>query len=141
MLTVHDVRHLAEDKSKVNRDIYKELLRMCYRKIRTKIQLDKKTKSVEFVLPPFIIGKPVYNTAHAVRYITDALRKGGFRTEVLEEGRVVLVMWGRDRTDRTDKTVVQKTTSFSQPPTKEHGDHKQNGGSGRRKERVHEPDR
>lgn len=131
MLTVQDVKHMAVDKSKINRDIYKELLHMCYRKIRAKIQMDKKTKSVEFVLPPFIIGKPVYNTRHATRYIIDSLHKGGFRTEVIEDGRLIRVAWGR--------THVQKTTPFSQPST--NGDHEQDGGARGRKERVHEPNR
>jgi len=91
--TVNDVQKIVTEKSQTNRETYKELLGLCERKIRHAISFDKRAKSTTFVLPPFIIGKPVYNKDHAVRYIVEKLARGGFKATAKDDNHSIFIEW------------------------------------------------
>ena len=95
--TVDDVRKIVTEKSQTNRETYRELFGLCERKIKHTISFDKKAKNVTFVLPPFIIGKPVYNRDHAVRYIVEKLARGGFRASAKDENRSIFIDWKKKK--------------------------------------------
>ena len=95
--TVDEVQKIISEKSKTNRETYKEILGLCERKIRHTIEFDKRAKDVTFVLPPFIIGKPVYNKDHAVRYIVDKLVRGGFKATPKDENHSIFIEWKKKK--------------------------------------------
>jgi len=95
--TVDDVKKIVTEKSQTNRETYRELLGLCERKIRHTISFDKRAKGVTFVLPPFIIGKPVYNKDHAVRYIVEKLIRGGFQATARNENHSILIEWKKKK--------------------------------------------
>jgi len=105
--TVGDVKKLVDEKSQANRTIYKELLDMCHKRIKTSVERNKRATEVTFVLPPFIVGKPVFNKDHAVRYIVDKLKLGGFRAEPRSENHAVHVSWNVGRPKPKKKTAVK----------------------------------
>jgi hypothetical protein len=93
LFTVDDAKKIVVEKSNVNRETYKEILELCYRRIRSKINADKKSREVVFVLPPFIVGKPVYNKDHAVRYIVGKLKHGGFKAVPENDNCSIRITW------------------------------------------------
>lgn len=114
--TVGDVKKLVDEKSQANRMIYRELLDMCHRRIKTRVEQDKRATEVTFVLPPFIVGKPVFNKDHAIRYIVDKLKLGGFRAEPRSENHAVYVSW--DVIGRRKKKPAAAPAAAAAPASK-----------------------
>lgn len=94
LLTVNEIQGMVKEKAERNKETYKQLLQMCYNKIKRAVDKDRRTKSLTFVLPPFLLGQPLYNMAHAVRYIIEKLERGGFTASpVLQNG--IFIEWGK----------------------------------------------
>jgi hypothetical protein len=109
LLTVNEVFGIADKKAERNREMYKELLEMCYKKIKRKAK-DNKCRSVTFVLPPFLIGKPLYNKDHALRYIKEKLRRGGFHAETMGDS-AIYIEWKREHKEPDAKKPPPSTSN------------------------------
>lgn len=104
-LTVDDVRQIRAQKAGVNHATYKTI----YNNIETAItrRAARGDTSLEYVVPPFIPGRPMYQLDHAIRYCREKLHLNGFNVSV-KDGDVLLVDW---------KPPPQTTTGKpSQPP-------------------------
>ena len=93
LFTVEDANKIVHEKAAVNRETYKQVLELCYKRIRATLKNDKTAREVVFVLPPFIVGKPVYNKDHAVRYIVGKLKHGGFKATPENDNRSIRIRW------------------------------------------------
>lgn len=89
MVTADEARQLRSKKGTINHETYK----MIYGKIQNKIQLSasKGKTSIEYVVPPFLPGRPMFSVDHAVRYNRDKLRYNGFTVDVVDD--VLLIDW------------------------------------------------
>ena len=76
MLRVEDLHHSRRQRASVNHESYKQLLHKLYARIRHRASLD--FTEVAYTIPPIIPGRPIYSQAHAARYMTEKLEKGGF---------------------------------------------------------------
>jgi hypothetical protein len=76
MLRVEDLHHSRRQRASVNHESYKQLLHKLYARIRHRASLD--FTEVAYTIPPLIPGRPIYSQAHAARYMTEKLEKGGF---------------------------------------------------------------
>lgn len=93
MLTVDDLRQQREDRSRVNHETYKRLFNQLTDRVRARAQ--NRGTSLVWLVPPFVLGRPLYNPAHAARYISEKLERGGFTVhEAHGEGvHVLYVTW------------------------------------------------
>lgn len=105
MLTVDDVLSIKLEKARRNHETYKELLRKCYDKIKQ--AAEAAATHTTYSLPAFIIDRPSYTMQHAMRYIVDKLRLGGFNVTVLGENRLH-VDWSTAVAALTPKRTVRK---------------------------------
>lgn len=77
MLTVDELRRQRLARARVNHETYKMLFGQASDRVRARA--NNKGTDLVWVVPPFVMGRPLYDPAHAARYVSDKLRSGGFR--------------------------------------------------------------
>ena len=89
-LTVDDVRQIRAQKAGVNHATYKTI----YNSIETAItrRAARGDTSIDYVVPPFIPGRPMYQLDHAIRYCREKLHLNGFHVSV-KDSDVLLIDW------------------------------------------------
>ena len=83
-LTVGEVRAIRTQRAQVNHETYKTILARAYERIKRRAGAN--FSCLDFPVPPFVPGRPVFAHAHAVRYVTEKLRRGGFGVEDRGDG-------------------------------------------------------
>jgi hypothetical protein len=120
MLTVGDVRDIRVQRAQVNHETYKSIVLRLYERIKRRAAAG--FTSLEFAVPPFVPGRPVFEHAHAVRYATEKLQRGGFGVKDTGGG-MLEVDWAHDpsapaarpkptkpRDDASDESIRPKST-------------------------------
>lgn len=89
MVTAEEARRLRVTKGSVNHETYKGI----YAKIqnRIKVAAARGDTSIQYRIPPFVPGRPIYDITHALRYNRDKLKLAGFR--VVETEDVLGIDW------------------------------------------------
>jgi hypothetical protein len=89
MVTAEEARRLRVTKGSVNHETYKGI----YAKIqnRIKVAAARGDTSIQYRIPPFVPGRPMYDITHALRYNRDKLKLAGFR--VVETEDVLGIDW------------------------------------------------
>ena len=105
MLKINELN--AKDKARAmeNHITYKMLYEKCANHIRRRHALGH--RSTTWMVDGIVIGRPVYTYEHALRYIVEKLRKGGFTAYIDQETYEIVVSW--------DKTKKRDSTSSSDP--------------------------
>lgn len=80
MLTVEELQGHRQARATVNHDTYKQLWHQVQGTIRTRAA--NNFKDLLWQIPPLVPGRPVFNAAHAARYVSEKLRLGGFVVSV-----------------------------------------------------------
>ena len=106
MLTVDEVRKIRLDKARVNHETYKGILAQVYTRIRQVATMHG--VSLVARVPHLVPGRPVFNPAHAERYVTEKLRLGGFDVSPLGGGLLAVQWTVKDRKDRQDRRKDRK---------------------------------
>lgn len=86
MLTADDVRDIRIRRAKVNHETYKQLYEGVCRRIKSRAQYHPDQTDMWHQVPPLVVGRPIYHHDHAARYITEKLRRYGFRVEQVGHG-------------------------------------------------------
>jgi hypothetical protein len=84
------VQQFRIKKARVNHETYKQLYTALHDRIKRRASTN--VTHLLYVVPPIVPGRPVYDPIHAARYITDKLRRGGFRVESAQ-GHVLFIDW------------------------------------------------
>ena len=90
MLRVSELSKDKSEKTKRNRALYKSLLQDCYKRIKN--ANSSGATHTTYTLRPISLGMPLYNVHHAIMYITNRLKKGGFDVYALHTNSV-FVTW------------------------------------------------
>lgn len=88
-----DVTDVRLEKARKNHAIYKDLYQKCSERI---IKTCKKKSTtgefyVNFIISPFIPGKPLIDTRRAARYVGDKLERQGFRVRALHQDPMTML--------------------------------------------------
>ena len=106
VLTAAEVRAGNRERSNVNHATYKLIYgRMCTA-IREFTRLHPRETTYFYATPPIILGRPLYDVAHAVRYCVEKSARHGFRTQVVGDAGILL--------DWTPTPVVRKPAAIVQ---------------------------
>ena len=81
MLNAEDLLREQKDRKKKTKQIYKDILENCYKKI--KLMNNKNQTSTVFRLQIIQIGYPLYDIIYAAKYIKHKLTKGGFKVTII----------------------------------------------------------
>lgn len=88
---VSDVQQIRVKRGRVNHETYRQLYASLHDRIKRRAAANG--TNLTYQVPPFVIGRPVYTPSHAVRYVSDKLRRGGFGVTVLADGMTLFIDW------------------------------------------------
>jgi hypothetical protein len=113
LLTADEVNGVRARRASVNHETYKVILQRVYDRIRHQAAMNR--SDLAYALPAIVPGRPVYDAAHAMRYVTDKLRLGGF--EVATDGPMIYASWkpARQATPVRDTATTPKKPKPKKP--------------------------
>lgn len=114
MFTVSSLVQPDLARASVNHETYKQLWQNCVNHIRRRH--GARCGDALWQVPEHVLGRPPYTHAHAVRYVSEKLRAGGFDVKVMEAG-IIHVNWARQVTKHVAKKV-QESARSDMPPRK-----------------------
>ena len=88
MLNANDLYKERNEIKNKSKQIYKDLLDKCYKKIRN-ANLNKQTKII-FRLQVIHLDKPLYDLNYAQEYIIRRLKKGNFRVHPISQCKIFI---------------------------------------------------
>lgn len=91
-MRIEDVHAIQLRRAQVNHETYKGLFEACCSRIRRRALLPKAPQHVHYAVPPFVWGRPPFKHSHALRYVSEKLRRNGFDVSESAPG-VLLVQW------------------------------------------------
>lgn len=106
VLTAAEVRASNRERSNVNHATYKLIYgRMCIA-VREFTRLHPRETTYFYAIPPIVLGRPLYDVTHAVRYVVEKSARHGFRTQVFGDAGIML--------DWTPTPVIRKPAAIVQ---------------------------
>jgi hypothetical protein len=115
MLTVAELHRDREAKARVNHETYKQLLAQVQGRIRARA--GNRGTQLVWQVPPLVPGRPVYRPAHAARYVSEKLRRGGFEVVGVApqpEVQVLYISWstaGAARREQQQRVVADRAVA------------------------------
>ena len=110
-LTVHDVRQIRSEKAHVNHTTYKQIYGLIEMAIKRRAA--RGDTSTEFVVPPFVPGRPMYTLDHAIRYCKEKLQYNGFVVTLKDD--VLLIDWKTPPSSAGKRVPLPQPTQPTQP--------------------------
>lgn len=91
MLRINELNAKDKARAQENHMTYKMLYEKCANHIRRRHALGHRTTT--WMVDGIVIGRPVYTYEHALRYIVEKLRKGGFSAYIDRETYEIVISW------------------------------------------------
>lgn len=109
MLSVNEIRKLQCKKSEQKKELYKTILLRFMKKI--KVSVESGQNQVFLEIPAFITGWPLFDRAHATKYLARQLKNLGYDvTEYAEY--TIYVCWTRSSQPAAEKTITEPLPPF-----------------------------
>lgn len=89
MLSVDDLCKPVLERAQMNHETYKMLYTQCIEHIKRKHETG--CTITIFCVPDFVLGRPTFTHSHAIRYISEKLRRGKFDVKV--DGPLIHIDW------------------------------------------------
>ena len=107
MLKINELNAKDKARAKENHITYKMLYEKCANHIRRRHALGYRTTT--WMVDSIVIGRPVYTYEHALRYIVEKLRKGGFTAYIDRDTYEIMISWEKKK--RSDSSKHHASTS------------------------------
>jgi hypothetical protein len=119
MLTVRDLVKPTLERTNRNHETYKNLYDECAAHIQRANGAGG--RETTWMVPPFVIGRPPFTHSHAMNYVSEKLRRGGFTVTTMPgcDGRIH-VTWERAsiETARKIRERIAQTSRMAKARTK-----------------------
>ena len=118
LLTADEVNGVRVRRASVNHETYKLIVQRVYDRIRHQAAMNR--SDLAYAVPAIVPGRPVYDATHALRYVTEKLRLGGF--EVATDGPMVYVSWKppKNSAKNPHETTTAPTATHKKPSKPKH---------------------
>ena len=93
MVRLEDIHAKYHKRAEINHETYKTLFRECSERINRRADMHHLPQTVEYRVPPWVVDRPPYTHDHAVRYVSEKLRRNGFDVFVAPGSTTVVVSW------------------------------------------------
>lgn len=90
-ISVADLASSNVKKSSHNHETYRMLYEQCISHIRTK-HVAGYTETY-WIVPEFVLGRGLFDVQHAIRYITEKLKLGGFEVDLVQNSTMLHISW------------------------------------------------
>lgn len=107
MLTVGELWDRRKARAKINHETYKLIYGMAVNAVRSTESVRPPVTGTTYTIPSFMAFRPMYNRDHAVRYVADKLRLGGFKVTVRERYHLD-IDWTRSAPSKKKKKKKKK---------------------------------
>lgn len=107
MLNINELNEKDKARARQNHETYKMLYEKCANHIRRRHALGHKFTT--WKVDGIVLGRPVYTYEHALRYIVEKLRKGGFEAYIDQETLDLVISWEKK------KKASNKNSSSTKP--------------------------
>lgn len=84
-MRIEDVHDMRLKRAEINHATYKQLFDSCCGSIKRRAGVKGGLTSVLYQVPPFVWGRPPYEHSHALRYVSEKLRRNGFQVTLAGE--------------------------------------------------------
>lgn len=111
--TVQSLQKSQREKQKRQQEVYKRFLDICHNRITLRNSMGY--TSMNYQVPPFVIGYSIYNHEHAIKYVKTHLKKGGFHVE--QFGMELYIDWKPSRCKQKKKASGDNN---EEPKRKQH---------------------
>ena len=112
MINVNDLHRDHANRNNLKKKTFDKILEDLSRIIKNRAQLGQKECFLN--IPPFVIGKPLYNVRQATKYIIYKMRKNGF--DVYDGGgNEIYVSWHVQSVDKMPSRDVEEDDGFMLP--------------------------
>lgn len=122
-MRIEDVHAIQLKRAEVNHRTYKSIFESACDRIRRRAIIPNAPRDMLFRVPPFVWGRPPYAHAHAIRYVTEKLRRNGFKVSPdAGDPGTLHVDWNRKPAPREAapsapaRAKGPKTVRFAEPP-------------------------
>ena len=112
MLSVDDLCKPILERAKTNHETYKLVYTQCVDHIKRKHEAG--CTITLYQVPDFVLGRPLFTHAHAIRYIAEKLRRGKFDVQV--DGPVLHIDWEARIKEACRKKVKRPRPLVPPPP-------------------------
>ena len=107
MLNIKELNEKDRARARQNHETYKILYEKCANHIRRRHALGHKYTT--WKVDGIVLGRPVYTYEHALRYIVEKLRKGGFEAYIDQETLDLVISWGEKKKSSKKKSSSSKS--------------------------------
>ena len=83
-LTASSLRMEAARRADTNHNSYRVLYAQVHRALREHVRNHPKVHFLLWKVPPYVYGRPLYNHAHAIRYVSEKLMHGNFKVSLAQ---------------------------------------------------------
>lgn len=104
-------------RAQLNHETYKQLFKACCERIRTRVGMPRAPQHVHYQVPLFVWGRPPFKHSHALRYVSEKLRRNGFTVSEAAPG-TLLVQWPRAPPPQPPQARPAKPSKTKPQPSK-----------------------
>lgn len=116
-MRIEDVHAIQLKRAQINHETYKGLFDACCSRIRRRALLPKAPQHIHYAVPPFVWGRPPFKHSHALRYVSEKLRRNGFDVSEPSPG-VLLVQWKPASKPKAARRKPKPKPAAKKEPTK-----------------------
>jgi hypothetical protein len=87
------MRESRRERSMVNHESYRIIYSTLAKNLRHFARSNPNSTAFKFEVPPFILGRPLYDRAHAVRYVFEKAVRHGYSVSQTGNGAELLLDW------------------------------------------------
>lgn len=116
-MRIEEIHKIRLKRAKTNHETYKQLFNACCDRIRRRASMPFAPYSMYYQVPPLVWGRPPYTHSHALRYVSEKLRRNGFDVAESSPG-TLLVEWSRPTPPPPPPKRTGPTKSPAPPPKK-----------------------
>jgi len=102
MLRIAELTQKDRARADENHKTYKMLYEKCANHVRRRHALGH--RNTIWTVDSIVIGRPVFRYEHALRYIVEKLRKGGFDAYIDRDTYAIAISWEPKKTKHTKKS-------------------------------------
>ena len=118
IFTAADAQQIRLDKRSISHETYKLIFEQSLQRIKLRAEMNE--TNTRFRVPNYIMGRPLFDTKHAARYVSEKLRIHGYETEfVLLDGSYFVDICWKSTPKPKIKSNVQKVIPKREDKTKD----------------------
>jgi hypothetical protein len=90
-ISLHDLYEIKKKKDNKVCEAFNVILNACNKKIKKIAEMGH--QSLYYVIPPIIIGYPLYDYEKCINYIISSLQKSGLYVSILPNKNTIYISW------------------------------------------------